>query len=354
MLTLPVPLQATFDTNSDGRVNLREWNAGLFHEKPQKPMFSDGVPFPESSSLVDTSAVVRPMVVDGRVVSPTGAVYYTATDATYREAESYCQSREHQLCGMAALCPDEGTFGPRVGGVHTWVPKEVRVGRWAPLRGHEHVWVELENCGLTRYGETHNHLGLVACCDEQGNPMELDKASAERQQKEAIAKAAAEEKLAEEVWREDEVVGGKDGSVEADGEREVKGADKEADTSEKADKEIADKEKADKEKADKEAKKKDHKQAKKAAKAKKVSAAEGRAAGGEEVTSAKPGEKSETAGKVKGPDKGEGAGLGGAGEPTEEDLRKEMDKLKEARAARKKKDRSGGKKDKKKKKEKNA
>ena len=179
-------------------MSLAEWNAGLFHEKPQKPAFSDGASF----GLVDTSVERKPMVIDGKIVSPSGAVYYTASDATWVEVEKYCADRQHVLCPLQSTCPHTSVAGPWHGGLHTWVDEDVAEGRWAPLQGKEHTWVELKTCGLARFRDDRAHPGLIACCDAEGNPMEIDEAAKERIQKEAVAKAAAAERLAEDAWAE--------------------------------------------------------------------------------------------------------------------------------------------------------
>jgi hypothetical protein len=355
--------QVNFDTDEDARVSLAEWNAGLFHEKPQKPAFSDGASF----GLVDTSVKRKPMVIDGKIVSPTGAVYYTASDATWVEVEKYCASRQHVLCPLESTCPHTSVAGPWHGGLHTWVDKDAAEGRWMPLQGKEHTWVELKTCGLARFRDDRAHPGLIACCDSEGNPMEIDDAAKERIQKEAVAKAAAAERMAEdafaEAWEDSSVVG-------LGNEEKIK---KTAEGTE--------------EKKEKKASKNDETAAAAAAAAAAADVQRGAedGEGGETVEEKKVGAgpkvedqaKASTAGKIEiqkdGPGDGETGGTaggvdgaGGSAMDADKQLQREMEMLKKARKARKEKEQaaSGGatgtegggkkKKDKKKKKKKAA
>jgi len=179
------------DLNGDKKISLDEWKGVFFHEQPQEATYVDGElqdvsnapeevpaasapapsppapsppPSPAASTGVSAGKVQKKMHIGSEVTLQTGHKAYLSEDATWYETNDFCKEAGVRLCTEDELCN-------RRTGMHIMddqnLTEDDRFNRWAPLHGSEHVWLELRNCGLTRWPDTIQHPGIIVCCSNE-------------------------------------------------------------------------------------------------------------------------------------------------------------------------------------------
>jgi len=165
------------DLNSDKKISLDEWKNVFFHEEPQEATYVDGnlqdnVDAPTEAASPPASpgfvgvATGKPqgkMHIGSEVTLSDGRKVYLSEDATWYQTQDFCNEKGLRLCLERELCPN-GQPGISDEKALSELDKKKR---WVPLAGRAHLWLEVRNCGLTRWPDDHTHPGLIVCCEDE-------------------------------------------------------------------------------------------------------------------------------------------------------------------------------------------
>eukprot|EP00802_Teleaulax_amphioxeia_P003006 Tamp_03009.p1 GENE.Tamp_03009~~Tamp_03009.p1 ORF type:complete len:395 (-),score=104.07 Tamp_03009:682-1866(-) len=168
------------DANSDKKISIEEWKGVFFHEEPQEPTYIDGklqegaeppqeeappAPAPPTSTFsgLATGKPKGEMHIGTELTLADARKVYLSEDATWYETRDFCHEKGVRLCNERELCPREGN---QVGQDPAFSDED-REKRWVPLLSRGHLWLELRNCGLTRWPDQHQHPGVIICCEDE-------------------------------------------------------------------------------------------------------------------------------------------------------------------------------------------
>jgi len=167
------------DLNSDRKISLEEWKNVFFHEEPQEATYVDGnlqdnIDAPKEASSPPAAspgfvgvAAGKPkgkMHIGSEVQLTDGRKVYLSQDATWYQTQDFCNEKGLRLCFDTELCPNDQSL-PRLSDDSALSDDDKRI-RWVPLAGRAHLWLEVRNCGLTRWPDDHTHPGVIICCED--------------------------------------------------------------------------------------------------------------------------------------------------------------------------------------------